>query len=240
MQPDLPPINTLTGTLTPNAAVDANGDKISDSTEAYTSVTSGGPYDAAQSAAARAVEGSIDPALIENETVLVAPKTGGSGTGYGAFSGGTPGGAASAAKIIQDLTYTSRFPGLQGNGTSVQYADTVEAGSETVVVNFKSASIVVNIDSGESTATQVLAALTASQDALSLVSAVISGTAGTAQVTAAKTPLLGGTNTPSDGDGALTNTKGSFSAINRSGSRNNASINVISRPGDNQGPQFLF
>jgi len=43
----------------------------------------------------------------------------------------------------------------------------------------------------------------------------------------------------SDGAGSGINTQASFAAINRSGSRNNASINVIHRPGDNQAA-FVF
>jgi hypothetical protein len=138
MQPDLPPVNALHITLTPNGAVDANGDKISDSTPTWSAGTTGGAYDPAKTAAARAIEGSINAALIEGETVLAQPLSGGPGTGYGAMSGGTPAGVGSDGA---------------GNSLSVQ---------------------------------------------------------------------------------------GSFSAINRSGSRNHASINVISRPGDNQGPLFLF
>jgi len=138
VQPDLPAINTETGTIVPTPAVDANGDEISESNVVFSTLTTGGPYDVSQQGRARAVEGGINSGLVENETVPAAPKTGGPGTGYGAFSGGTPAGVGS------------------------------------------------------------------------------------------------------DGAGDSLSSQASFPAINRSGSRNNASINVISRPGDNQGPLFLF
>jgi len=137
-QPDLPVKNIKTGTVVAAPALDANGNPISDSNVTFSNLTTGGPYDVTQSGRARAIENSIDANLVENETVLVAPKTGGPGTGYGAMSGGTPAGVGSDGA---------------GNSLSIQHA---------------------------------------------------------------------------------------LPAINRVGSRNNASINVISRPGDNQGPQFLF
>jgi hypothetical protein len=136
-QPDLPAINTVTGTVVPTPAVDANGDQISESNVIFAPGTTGGPYDVSQQARARATENGINPALVENETVLAAPKTGGPGTGYGAMSGGTPAGVGS------------------------------------------------------------------------------------------------------DGAGDSLNTQVSFPIINTVGARNNASVNVISRPGDNQTPLFV-
>ncbi len=115
---------------------------------------------------------------------------------------------------------------------TIAYLDTVLAGAETVVVTGNA--IAVNMEDGVSTATQVLAALAASLDAMGLVSVVLSGTGATAQTAFAALHLQSGANTPSDGDGALTNSKGSFTAINRAGSRNHAMLNVIHRPGDNQ------
>jgi hypothetical protein len=55
----------------------------------------GGPYDPELTAKARAIEGSINAALVENQTVLAQPLSGGPGTGYGAMSGGTPAGVGS-------------------------------------------------------------------------------------------------------------------------------------------------
>lgn len=218
-QPDLPKANTDTKT-------------VADPVTTFAPGTTGGPFDVNQSARARATANSINPALIETSVVLGQPKTGGFASGYGAMSGGTPGGALTAAKVLQDLTFTAKAPGLQGNGIRIVYADTETAGAETVSI--EGGTITVGMESTVSTANQILAALLASEDAMGLVSVILSGTGATAQVAVAATPLLGGANTPADGDGALGNTKGSFAAINRTGSRNHASINVIHRPGDNQ------
>lgn len=236
-QPDLPELNTQHKTMVPNASVDANGNHIVDSDAVFASGTTGGPFDAAQAARERATDEGIDPALVENATVLGQPKTTGFGAGYGAFSGGTPGGAATAAKVIQDLTYTAKMPGLQGGAVTIAYIAGGTAGAE--VVSVSGLAISVSMATTVSTATQIRAAILASSDASSLVSVIVSGTGSNAQVAAAAAHLLGGTNTPSDGDGALTNSKGSFAAINRSGSRNHAMLNVIHRPGDNQAA-FLF
>ncbi len=215
-QPDLPKANTQKKT-------------VADPVTTFSSGTTGGPYDVNQSARARAIDAH---GLVETSVVLAQPKTGGFASGYGAMSGGTPGGALTASKVLQDLTFTAKAPGLQGNGINIAYADTETAGAETVAV--AGGLITVGMESGVSTANQVLAALLASEDAMGLVSVVLSGTGATAQVAVAATPLLGGANTPADGDGALGNTKGSFAAINRSGSRNHANVSVIHRPGDNQ------
>lgn len=90
-QPDLPVANIKTGTVVPSVALDANGNRISDSNIVFSTLTTGGPYDTAKSARDRAlVSGKV-----ENATVLAQPKTSGYGAGYGAMSGGTPAGAAS-------------------------------------------------------------------------------------------------------------------------------------------------
>ena len=226
MQPDLPPLNAEHVTIT--------------SSPVFSSGTTGGAFDVSKSAVARAISGSIDPALIENETVLAAPKSGGSGTGYGAFSGGTPGGAVTASLVVQDLTYTAKAPGLQGNGVKIAYIAGGVTGSEVVTVDFPTELISVSMHTTASTAAMIRAAVLASSDAMSLLASVaVSGTGSNTQVAAAAANLTGGANTPGDGDGALTNTKGSFSAINRSGARNHAAINVIARPGDNQNGPFV-
>jgi len=220
LQPDLPKVNTQKKI-------------VADPNTTFATGTTGGPFDANQSARARAIANG----LLENATVLGQPRTGGAASGYGAMSGGTPGGAATATKVIQDLTFTAKAPGLQGNGINIAYADTETAGAETVAV--AGSLITVGIESTVSTANQILAALLASDDALSLVFVSLSGIGATAQVSVAATALLGGANTPADGEGALGNTKGSFAAIDRAGSRNHAMLNVIHRPGDNQAA-FLF
>jgi len=224
-QPDLPAVNEDHKTISGADTIFASG-------------TTGGPYDTNESARARATANGVDAALIETSTVLGQPKTTGEGAGYGAFSGGTPGGAVTATKVLQDLTFTAKIPGIQGNGVRIAYTVGATAGAEVVTV--LGATISVQIETAVSTATQVRTAILASEAAMSLLaSVVISGTGSNAQVAVAATALLGGANTPADGQGALTNSKGSFTAINRSGSRNNGSINVIHRPGDNQAA-FLF
>lgn len=95
-----------------------------------------------------------------------------------------------AFRVIDDITYTAVKGGSQGNSITIQYADTVTAGSETVVVTGNA--ILVNIEDGVSTATQVSAAIGASAAALLLVTRSITGTAGDAQVTTAATNLTGG------------------------------------------------
>ncbi len=99
---------------------------------------------------------------------------------------------------MQDITYTAAAgQGSAGNAITVAYSDTVEAGSE--VATLTGNNLVVTIDSGESTATQVLAAITAAA-ITGTVTAAITGTAGNAQVTAAQTPLAGGVNGGAFGD----------------------------------------
>lgn len=95
-----------------------------------------------------------------------------------------------ASLVVQDITYTAVNGGTQGNSITIQYADTATAAAETVVVSGNA--ILVGIEDGVSTATQVLAAINGSAAALLLVSAAITGTAGDTQVTAASTPLAGG------------------------------------------------
>jgi len=229
-QPDLPVANTKMGTLTPSTAKDANGNRIIDSDLTFSTTTRGGAFDMNQQARASAVKAS----KIENGTVLSRPLS--TGYGGGAFSGGTPGAKATASLVVQDLTYTAVATGVGGNEISIAYLPGGTAGSEVVAVTGKA--ITVTIQSGVSTATQVRAKLLLSAPAMLLVSVVISGTPGTAQVSAAAKYMIGGVTIPLDGHGNAMNGTASFSAINRVGSRNHASINVIARPGASD--QFLF
>ncbi len=100
--------------------------------------------------------------------------------------------AVAASKVIQDITYTAATAGVAGNSISVEYTDTAEAGAEAATVDGNAISVAIK--SGVSTATQVKAAIDGSVPALALVSAAITGTAGTAQVTAAPALLLLGAN----------------------------------------------
>jgi len=95
-----------------------------------------------------------------------------------------------ASVVIDDITYTAVNGGSQGNAITIQYVDTVLAGAETVVVTGNA--ILVNLEDGVSTATQVSAAIGASAAALLLVSRVITGVAGDPQVITAATNLSGG------------------------------------------------
>lgn len=95
-----------------------------------------------------------------------------------------------ASVVIDDITYTAVNGGSQGNAITIEYVDTVLAGAETAVVTGNA--ILVNLEDGVSTATQVSAAIGASAAALLLVSRVITGTASDPQVITAATNLLGG------------------------------------------------
>lgn len=95
-----------------------------------------------------------------------------------------------ASLVVQDITYTAVNGGTQGNSITIQYADTATAGAETVVVSGNA--ILIGIEDGVSTATQVKAAFDGEPDAVALATAVISGTASDPQLTAASTPLAGG------------------------------------------------
>jgi hypothetical protein len=163
---------------------------------------------------------------VKDMTVLAKPKTGGPGSGYGAFSGGTPGGAVVATKVIQALTFTCRFPGLQGNAVTIEYTDTETAGAEVVTVDRYAIS--VGMEDGLSTAAMILAALQGNQDAMGLVSVVATGSGFQAAV--APTNLAGGANTPGgEGSGNYGSVKLTNANIGVSGARNNAAINVIAR-----------
>ncbi len=100
--------------------------------------------------------------------------------------------AIKALLVVQDITYTSVLRGIGGNSYSIEYTDTASAGAETVVVT--AGAIVIGIESGVSTATQVKTAFDAESDATDIVSAAITGTAGDPQATAAAVNLATGTN----------------------------------------------
>lgn len=105
----------------------------------------------------------------------------GDGTTSGAF----------AAKKIQDITYTAKTKGVAGNSITIAYADTATAGAETVAVT--DSAIVVGIESGVSTAAQVLAAIEGDEDADALVGGVVdSGDETDPQVAVTTQALTGG------------------------------------------------
>jgi hypothetical protein len=98
-----------------------------------------------------------------------------------------------ASLVVQDITYTMIQPGTAGNSISVEYLNTTTAGNEVASL-VSSSQIQVTIESGVSTATQVLAALNANVTLVANINFVITGTAGNAQVTYAQTNLSGGVN----------------------------------------------
>lgn len=99
---------------------------------------------------------------------------------------------AVASLVVQDITITLLVPGSDGNNITVEYTNTTTAGNE--VCTFTYPNIVVSIQSGVSTATQVLAAFNANPTLISNASIVITGVASNPQVTYAQTNLAGGIN----------------------------------------------
>jgi hypothetical protein len=103
--------------------------------------------------------------------------------------------ARAAFKAIQDITYTAKTAGAAGNSITIAYTNTVTQGNE--VASAIGNAITVQIESGVSTATQVKAAVDTFN---TLVDAVITGTAGTAQVTVGATALELGQDVANAGD----------------------------------------
>jgi hypothetical protein len=90
-----------------------------------------------------------------------------------------------------NLTFTALVDGLGGNDISIEFLDTVSAGSEAVTVT--DTLISVAIEGGASTATQIKAALDASDAAMDLITVEIeSGEGATAQAAFAEDNLEGG------------------------------------------------
>jgi len=98
--------------------------------------------------------------------------------------------AIAASLEIEDITYTAVEPGAAGNDITIAYVDDGTADEETVDVT--GTDIVVHMEAGVSTATQIKAAIDAKAEAIALVSAEITGTAGDAQAAAAEAPLADG------------------------------------------------
>jgi hypothetical protein len=108
------------------------------------------------------------------------------------FNGGPNFGTVAASKAIQDLTYTAKKLGTNGNLITIAYTTGGTAGSEVVTVVGNAIS--VQIQSGVSTATQVKTKIDANTAAAALVNVAITGTAGTAQVAVGATALINGSN----------------------------------------------
>lgn len=105
--------------------------------------------------------------------------------------GSTPA-AVKASKVIQDITLTALKGGSQGNSFQVEKLNTGTAGAEVATITGNKISI--SIQSGTSTATQVMAALTAIAAALTTlgVSASLTGTGSNSQTAASVANFTGG------------------------------------------------
>lgn len=99
-----------------------------------------------------------------------------------------------ASVVIDDLTFTSIYPGVEGNDLSIVLADTETAGSESIDVT--DGVITVGIEGGVSTTTQIKAAIDGDATSSLLVGVVIaSGEESSAQAAATETSLAGGSGT---------------------------------------------
>lgn len=92
-------------------------------------------------------------------------------------------------KTIQDLLFTAASLYTNGDLINITYTNTGTAGAEIVTVVGNDISVA--IQSGVSTANQILSALQASVAASALVTVTLSGTGATAQITQAQTFLTG-------------------------------------------------
>lgn len=97
-----------------------------------------------------------------------------------------------ATLTIQDLTWTFIQPGSDNNSITIEFANTATAGNETVT--FSLPNIIIGIESGVSTATQVKNACDNTPSFVTNITTVISGTASNPQVTEAATNFTGGVN----------------------------------------------
>jgi hypothetical protein len=99
--------------------------------------------------------------------------------------------AGTASSLVeQDLTYTADAVGVAGDNITIAYIDDGTAGAETV--NVTGTDIVVHMEAGVSTATQIKTAVDASGPASALISVAITGTGSNAQNAVAETNLAGG------------------------------------------------
>lgn len=98
---------------------------------------------------------------------------------------------ANAALTKANLTFTAVIAGVAGNDISIEFLDTGTAGSE--VVSVVGTVVSVSMEDGVSTATQLKAALDASEAAAELISTAIeSGEGATAQAAFAEDSLIAG------------------------------------------------
>ncbi len=99
--------------------------------------------------------------------------------------------AVAATVHVQKIVWTAKLKGTSGNDLTIAYANTATAGLETVSV--VDGDIIVGIQSGTSTTTQILDAIEDDDEADALIGGVIDlGETATVQVTAAEVPFTTG------------------------------------------------
>lgn len=102
--------------------------------------------------------------------------------------------AVKATKVLQDITWSAVKGGSEGNDFQIEYLNTVSAGSETITIAGNK--ITVNMDgvTTKSTATQIMAAVSAAAAALATlgVTATLTGTGSNEQDAAAVSNFTGG------------------------------------------------
>lgn len=134
-----------------------------------------------------------------------------------------------AAKIIQDLTYTSIVDGTYGNSITVVYVDPASNSSPlAVTVTDTAISVSLETDSGgsiTSTATQVKDAIDGS-DASNLVDVAITGTGSNVQVAATVVSLTGGAAGPIPSGATVTDITESVPLITQTGTTTAGSTTV--------------
>jgi len=113
--------------------------------------------------------------------------------------------------VVQDLTFTAKRYGTDGDAISIEYTSGGTAGSE-VVTESPSYEYSVQIESGVSTANQIKTALEAFNGFLGNVTITVSGVGTNAQTTAAQTYLAGGVNQ----NGYFTSINSYISSTNKS------------------------
>lgn len=107
----------------------------------------------------------INAAISNFYTVIISSDFAAEEVGDGTTSG------AYATKKIQDITWTAKAKGVDGNDIRLIYADTGTAGAETATL--AGDTITVSMEDGVSTATQILAAVVADSDSNDLIGGVI-------------------------------------------------------------------
>lgn len=152
----------------------------------YLRVESESGYLLKKGSIASSSEGKIEFALTSQDTAALKEKNGQALEVILKYTAGT----VAAAKAIQDLTYTADDSGEEGNSISVTYEDGGTAGSEVVTV--QGSKIIVSMEDGVSTATQIKAAVDAHAEAAALVAVSITGTGSDAQDETEETFLTGG------------------------------------------------